>query len=107
MSKFKVGDRVIYDFGRPSVDCGTITELMSEGGAWGEEEWWVRWDSSGALQHAPARRLRPEPILVQLEQEDPQKVLSLELKLVGWIMKDTPTAEEIQAACKFLKFAQA
>lgn len=106
MSKFKVDDRVIYNKGMSSEDRGVITELESlDDHGTGGARWWVRWDRSGTNQHSAEAYLCLENE-TSVQQREVNETSSLEMKLIGWILKDSPTGEEIQAACKFLKYAK-
>ena len=43
MSKFKIGDRVIYAKGTDSEDRGVITRAAD----FSYSYWWIKWDSDG------------------------------------------------------------
>lgn len=43
MSKFKVGDRVVYAKGTDSEDHGVITRTAD----YSYNTWWIKWDSDG------------------------------------------------------------
>lgn len=47
MSKFKVGDRVVYAKGTPEQDTGVITQKYGDNSL----RWWVKWDSDGEELH--------------------------------------------------------
>lgn len=47
MSKFKIGDRVVYNKGKVDEDFGTILNPASEYYTKGVTGWWIKWDSDG------------------------------------------------------------
>lgn len=47
MSKFKIGDRVVYNKGKVDEDFGTILRPAEEYNTKGVNGWWIKWNSDG------------------------------------------------------------
>lgn len=47
MSKFKIGDRVVYNKGKADEDFGTILRSAEEYSTEVITGWWIKWDSDG------------------------------------------------------------
>lgn len=73
-TRFKIGDRVIYNEEDEESDSGKITDYTEEFGRW---VWWVKWDSDGKVQWADEENLTLESIaevFTEVEQADFYKI---------------------------------
>lgn len=101
---FMIGSRVSFHKGQNDEDHGIIVKEYDDCCG---TSWWVRWDSNGEVAWIHERVITHEVQKVQVQEVLPLKPVPFQIpeaSLSAWVLKDSPSLEEIQGVCKFMKF---
>lgn len=111
MADFKIGDRVLYKAGTAQEMRGTIVSRYT--GTLGDPEgsWWVQWVGHTQRLWVDSYKITLDtsvsPGLKEAQSLNHSELKNSEVSLRSWILKDSPSTEEIHGACKFLEFSEA